>query len=55
LHQIEIIESDDSAASENGPSPTLPPETFRARGQTGLEQFGVEPAIDLENGFGQDT
>ena len=55
MHQIEITESDDSTASENGSSPALPPETFRARGQTGLEQFGVEPAIDLENGFGQDT
>ena len=55
MHQIEITESDDSTASENGSSPALPPETFRARGQTGLEQFGVEPAIDLENGLGQDT
>ena len=55
MHQIEITESDDSTAPENGSSPALPPETFRARGQTGLEQFGVEPVIDLENGVGQDT
>ena len=55
MHQIEITESDDSTAPENGSSPALPPETFRARGQTGLEQFGVEPEIDLENGVGQDT
>ena len=55
MHQIEITESDDSTASEHGSSPALPPETFRARGQTGLEQVGVEPEIDLENGVGQDT
>ena len=55
MHQIEITESDGSIAPENGSSPALPPETFRARGQTGLEQFGVEPEIDLENGVGQDT
>ncbi len=55
MHRIEITESDDSAASEGRSPPALPPETFRARGQTGLEQFSDEPVIDLENGAGQDT
>jgi hypothetical protein len=55
MHQIEITESDESTASEGRPPPALPPETFRARGQTGLDQFSVEPVIDLENGVGQDT
>jgi Fanconi anemia group M protein len=42
MHRVEINESDDSEATENSSPSALPPETFRAKGQTGLEQFGVE-------------
>ena len=42
MHRVEINESDDSEAMENSSPSALPPETFRAKGQTGLEQFGVE-------------
>ena len=42
MHRVEINESDDSEATENRCPSALPPETFRAKGQTGLEQFGVE-------------
>ena len=42
MHRVEINESDDSEATENSGPSALPPETFRAKGQTGLEQFGVE-------------
>jgi Fanconi anemia group M protein len=39
MHRVEISESDESMPSEAETPPTLPPETFRARGQAGLEQF----------------
>ena len=43
MHRVEISDSDDSENSQSsGPAP-LPPETFRAKGQTGLEQFGDRP------------
>ena len=54
MHQIEITESDDSTASEDRPPPSLPPETFRARGQTGLEQFGVGSTGAAEEDAGGD-
>ena len=38
LHRIEISETDDVEIRESGSS-ELPPDTFRASGQTGLEQF----------------
>ena len=38
LHRIEISETDDVEIGESGSS-ELPPDTFRASGQTGLEQF----------------
>jgi Fanconi anemia group M protein len=54
-HRIEITESDVSTLQESSEPPTLPPDTFRAKGQAGLEQFGVESVIDPENGLEQDT
>ena len=38
MHRIEISETD-AANIDHGDSSNLPPETFRASGQTGLEQF----------------
>jgi len=38
MHRVEIAETDDAEIEELGPS-SLPPESFRASGQTGLEQF----------------
>ena len=38
MHRVEISEMDDVEIDESRPS-SLPPETFRATGQTGLEQF----------------
>ena len=38
LHRIEISETDDVEIGETESS-ELPPDTFRASGQTGLEQF----------------
>ena len=55
IHRIEITESDDTTVPESSEPPALPPGTFRARGQAGLEQFGVESVIDPENGLEQDT
>jgi Fanconi anemia group M protein len=55
MHRIEITESDDTTVPESSEPPALPPGTFRARGQAGLEQFGVESVIDPENGLEQDT
>ena len=40
FHRTEISEVDDSDSEDDGASPeALPPQTFRARGQTGLEQW----------------
>jgi len=55
IHRIEITESDDTTVPESSEPPALSPGTFRARGQAGLEQFGVESVIDPENGLEQDT
>jgi Fanconi anemia group M protein len=44
MHRVEISESDESMSSETETPPTLPPETFRARGQAGLEQFSGKSA-----------
>ena len=55
IHRIEITESDVTTLQESSEPPTLPPDTFRAKGQAGLEQFGVESVIDPENGLEQDT
>lgn len=55
MHRIEITELDDSTPPASGPLTALPPETFRARGQVGLEQYGVDSVIDPENGLEQDT
>ena len=38
LHRVEISETDDANIEESEVS-SLPPGTFRASGQTGLEQF----------------
>ena len=38
MHRVEIAETDDAEIEELGSS-SLPPESFRASGQTGLEQF----------------
>ena len=54
-HRVEINESDASEATENSGPSALPPETFRAKGQTGLEQFSVESDIPVENGLEHDT
>jgi len=44
LHRTEISEVDSSESKEvRGPPDPLSPQTFRARGQTGLEQFVGEP------------
>ena len=55
MHRIEITASDDTTVPESSEPPALPPGTFRAIGQAGLEQFGVESVIDPENGLEQDT
>ena len=55
IHRIEITESDVTTVQESSEPPTLPPDTFRAKGQAGLEQFGVGSVTDPENGFEQDT
>jgi len=55
MHRIEISESDDSGAKENSGPPALPPETFRAKGQAGLEQFGVESVMSVDNSLEHDT
>ena len=55
MHRIEITESDVSTVQESEGPIALPPGTFRARGQAGLEQFGVGSVIDLENDLEQDT
>ena len=49
MHRIEITESDISTVQESERATALSPDTFRARGQAGLEQFGVESVIDPEN------
>ena len=51
MHRVEISESDESMSSETETPPTLPPETFRARGQAGLEQFSGKSAktVDKED------
>jgi Fanconi anemia group M protein len=49
MHRIEITESDISTVQESEGATALSPDTFRARGQAGLEQFGVESVIDPEN------
>jgi len=55
MHRIEITESDISTVQDSRDPTALPPSTFRARGQAGLEQFGDEPVIGPENGLEQDT
>jgi Fanconi anemia group M protein len=55
MHRIEITESDVSTVQESEGATALPPDTFRARGQAGLEQFGVESVIDPENDLEQGT
>jgi len=55
MHRIEITESDISTVQDSRDPTALPPDTFRARGQAGLEQFGDEPVIGLENDLEQDT
>ena len=55
MHRIEITESDISTVQDSRDPTALPPSTFRARGQAGLEQFGDEPVIGPENDLEQDT
>ena len=55
MHRIEITESDISTVQDSRDPTALPPSTFRARGQAGLEQFCDEPVIGPENGLEQDT
>ena len=52
---MEINESDDSEETENSGPSALPPETFRAKGQTGLEQFSDDSDMPVENSLEHDT